>query len=246
MGISSSSNGSGQSHRIDVRVTIEPTLHCHSMILIHPNCDVGYGVIDIAQHIRHSEVVSGRSSRSVCTFLYFISFSSVITVINQNHLVHIQEIHVACIAGCNIDYFESRLFYSYFWTCDYTAVESICYELTLVLAMSPGNPAVVRFLSGGSVLFRSRTGKKPDPLCLVEVDAWTGHKPPHWNRVDTCPRLVLFGSINSAPVLSIWVRIVSWPDQYIHSAVITALSQSAFRIAIQLIFVEWQRYYTQF
>jgi hypothetical protein len=49
--------------------------------------------------------------------------------------------------------------------------------LCLVLATGPGNPPVVRVMTGGSVQFGSRTGHKPEPLGLAGFVTQTGHKP---------------------------------------------------------------------
>jgi len=102
----------------------------------------------------------------------------------------------------------------------------------LVLATVPG---LNRSLGPSSV---------PDPFKnLTEnsrrVVTSTGHKPmvfwPGWNR----PTVPTLRFQHLWLQLSIWVVIVSWHDQYVDCAVLTALSLPAFRSAIGLIFVEW-------
>ena len=108
-----------------------------------------------------------------------------------------------------------------------------------VLATGPGNPPAVLVLTGGSVLFGSRPGQKPYPLCLGGFVTSTGHRSagiwPGWNR--TAVPIIRFLLVWLQ--LSIWVLIVSWHSQYINCSALAPLSPPASKFANQLIFVEW-------
>ena len=106
----------------------------------------------------------------------------------------------------------------------------------LVLAKSPGNPPAVWVLTGSSVQFGSRTGQRPDPLCLGGVVTRTGHKP------TDLARFIIQHSLNFANSElwlqgCIWVMIVSHYDVYVNDAVLDALSPPILQSAIWSLFV---------
>jgi hypothetical protein len=108
-----------------------------------------------------------------------------------------------------------------------------------VLATGPGNPAVVRVLTGGSFLSCSRPGQLPDPLFSWRLVTCTGHRTvcfsPGWNWT----MVPTFRFVEVCLQLSSWGLIVLWHVQYVDCAVLGARSLLAFRFAIWLIFVVW-------
>jgi len=109
----------------------------------------------------------------------------------------------------------------------------------VVLATSPGNKPAVGVMTSGSVRFGSRPGQIPDHLCLGGFVTQRRHRTarswPGWNWTAVPNIWLLLLCLQ----LSIWVLIISQHDQYIDCAVVVALSPSAFKFAIRLIFVEW-------
>ena len=62
----SDSNGSGPSLRVRVRVRTEPLPNWWSGLSTHPNCQFGYGSMQISQPVWIGRVVSGSPSGSIC------------------------------------------------------------------------------------------------------------------------------------------------------------------------------------
>jgi hypothetical protein len=75
---------------------------------------------------------------------------------------------------------------------------SVWQQSCLVTATGPGNPPAVRVFPGGSVLFGSRTGKKPEPLWSWRVVTRPGHRTAgiwsgwNWTAVPNWPFLQLW------------------------------------------------------
>jgi len=63
------SNGSGPSLRVQVRVRTEPLPNWRSGLSTHPNCEFGYGSMQISQPVWIGRVVSGSPSGSICRFI---------------------------------------------------------------------------------------------------------------------------------------------------------------------------------
>jgi hypothetical protein len=66
----------------------------------------------------------------------------------------------------------------------------------LVLATDSCNSPAVHVLTGGALWFGSRSGQKPDPLCLGGVVTWTRHNAAVFWLGGTCTTVPFSGSCN--------------------------------------------------